>query len=93
MVRHGSAESSFALGTLGAHVRFMFMVNEVVAETIRRTYQESGEFAAAIELRQHFPGITDNENARRCARMIAGWTPLPPSPVKERRKGSRRARS
>jgi hypothetical protein len=71
----------------------MFVVSESVAETIRRIYEESGEFAAAIELRRHFPGITDNENARRCARMIAGWTPLPPLPAKEPRKRSRRTRS
>jgi hypothetical protein len=63
----------------------MFMVPAEVAEAIRRTYEESGEFAAAIELRRHFPGITDNENARRCARVIAGWTPLPPQPVKKPR--------
>jgi hypothetical protein len=56
----------------------MFMVPEAVAEVIRRTYEESGEFAAAIELRRHFPGITDNEDARRCARTIAGWTAPPP---------------
>ncbi len=27
-----------------------------------------------------FPGITDNAHARTCARMIAGWTPLPATP-------------
>jgi hypothetical protein len=64
----------------------MFMVSAEVAEAIRRTYEESGEFAAAIELRRHFPGITDNENARRCARVIAGWTPLPPQPAKKPRR-------
>ena len=63
----------------------MFMVSAEVAETIRRTYEESGEFAAAVELRRHFPGITDNEEARRCARTIAGWTPLP-SPAEKPRK-------
>ena len=25
-----------------------------------------------------FPGITDNAQARECARTIAGWKPLPP---------------
>ena len=41
-----------------------------------------GEFAAAIELRRLFPGITDNTQARKCARTIAGWKPLPLRPVK-----------
>lgn len=63
----------------------MFMVSEEVAAAVRRTYEESGELAAAIELRRHFPGITDNENARRCVRTIAGWTALPPQPIKRQR--------
>jgi hypothetical protein len=66
----------------------MFMVPEDVAEVIRRTYEESGEFAAAIELRRHFPGITDNEDARRCARTIAGWTASPPLPAEKPRRCS-----
>jgi hypothetical protein len=28
------------------------------------------------ELRRLFPGITDNAQARECARTIAGWKPL-----------------
>jgi hypothetical protein len=44
---------------------------------IRAVYEQRGEFAAAIELRQRFPGITDNAQARECARTIAGWKPLP----------------
>jgi hypothetical protein len=71
----------------------MFMVPEAVAEAIRRTYEESGEFAAAIELRRHFPGITDNNEARRCARTIAGWTALPSLPAKKARKCSPRTKS
>ena len=71
----------------------MFMVSESVAEAIRRTYEESGEFAAAIELRRHFPGITDNENARRCARTIAGWGAQPTPPVEKPRKCSRKSKS
>jgi hypothetical protein len=42
----------------------------------RATYEQEGELSAAIELRRRFRGITDNENARLCARSIAGWTPL-----------------
>jgi hypothetical protein len=63
----------------------MFMVDEATAEAIRRAYEEGGEFAAAVELRQRFPGITDNDNARRCVRAIIGWTPLPPVPPKRTR--------
>jgi hypothetical protein len=61
----------------------MFMVDEATAEAIRRAYEEGGEFAAAVELRQRFPEITDN--ARRCVRAIIGWTPLPPVPPKRSR--------
>ena len=58
----------------------MFVVTEADAAAIRAVYQQRGEFAAA-ELRQRFPGITDNAQARECARTIAGWKPLP-LPVK-----------
>ena len=71
----------------------MFMVPDAVAETIRRTYEESGEFAAAIELRRHFPGITDNNEARRCARAIAGWTAAAPLPAENARTCSPKTRS
>ena len=54
----------------------MFVVSEAEAAAIRAVYQQRGEFAAAVELRQRFPGITDNAQARKCARTIAGWTPL-----------------
>jgi hypothetical protein len=56
----------------------MFCVDEATAAAIRHAFLEGGEFAAAIELRRHFPGITDNAAAQRCARAIAGWQPLPP---------------
>ena len=36
-----------------------------------------GELSAAVELRQRFPGITDNAMSRECARTIAGWKPRP----------------
>jgi hypothetical protein len=64
----------------------MFTVSESVAEAIRRAYEDGGEFSAAVELRRHFPGITNNEDARRCARAIASWTPLPPLPPKKARR-------
>jgi hypothetical protein len=60
----------------------MFVVSEADAAAIRAVYQQRGEFAAAIELRQRFPGITDNAQARECVRTIAGWKPLPLRPVK-----------
>ena len=60
----------------------MFMVNEADASAIRAAYHEGGEFSAAVELRRRFPGIADNEEARRCARTIASWaepSDLPPN--------------
>jgi hypothetical protein len=53
----------------------MFVVTEVDAAAIRAVYQQRGEFSAAVELRRRFPGITDNAQARECARIIAGWKP------------------
>jgi len=55
----------------------MFVVTEAQAAMIRATYEQRGEFSAAVELRQLFPGITDNAQARLCVRTIAGWRPLP----------------
>jgi hypothetical protein len=46
-------------------------------------------FAAAVELRQRFPGITDNAQARVCARTIAGWKPLALRPAKPTPKAPR----
>jgi hypothetical protein len=56
----------------------MFVVSEAEAAAIRAVYEQRGEFAAAVELRRLFPGITDNAQARECARTIAGWKPLRP---------------
>jgi hypothetical protein len=56
----------------------MFALTEAEAAAIRAVYQQRGELAAAIELRRRFPGITDTEQARECARTIAGWQPLRP---------------
>jgi hypothetical protein len=51
----------------------MFVISEAEAAAIRATYKQRGEFSAAIELRQLFPGITDNAQARSaCARSSAG---------------------
>jgi hypothetical protein len=56
----------------------MFCVDEATAAAVRQVYEANGELSAAVELRRHFPGITNNETARRCVKMIAGWKPLPP---------------
>jgi hypothetical protein len=56
----------------------MFVVTEAEAAAIRAVYEQHGEFSAAMELRRQFPGITDNTQARECARTIAGWKPLRP---------------
>ena len=65
----------------------MFTVTESEAEAIRRAYETGGELSAVVELRRHFPGIVDNENARLCVRTIASWTPRPTRP---RARGRRR---
>jgi hypothetical protein len=60
----------------------MFVVTEADATAIRAVFVQRGEFAAAVELRRRFPGVTDNTLARECARTIAGWKPLPLRAVK-----------
>jgi hypothetical protein len=59
----------------------MFVVSEAEAAEIRAVFEQRGEFAAAVELRRRFPGITDNAQAREWARTIAGWRPLPLWPL------------
>jgi hypothetical protein len=72
------------------HAPAMFVVTEADEAAIRAIYQQRGEFAAAIELRRRFPGITDNAQARECVRTIAGWKP--PRPVKRMPKVQRLGR-
>ena len=55
----------------------MFVISAAQAAMIRAAYEQRTEFSAAVELRQLFPGITDNAQARLCVRTIAGWRPLP----------------
>jgi hypothetical protein len=51
----------------------MFVVTEAQAAMIRATYEQRGEFSAAVELRQLFPGIVDNAQARdACGGSRAG---------------------
>jgi hypothetical protein len=63
----------------------MFVISEAEAAAIRAIFEQRGEFAAAVELRRLFPGITDTMQARECARTIAGWKPLPTTPRPIRR--------
>ena len=67
----------------------MFVVTEADAAAIRAAFEQRGEFAAAVELRRLFPGVTDNAQARECARAIAGWKPLPVKPRLVRLPGKR----
>ena len=64
----------------------MFVVSEAEAAAIRTAFEQQGELSAAIELRRLFPGITDNLQARECARVIAGRKPLPPRPARRLRR-------
>jgi hypothetical protein len=63
----------------------MFVVTEAEAAAIRAAFDQGGEFAAAVELRRLFPGVTDIVQARECAHTIAGWRPLPAKPRLGRR--------
>jgi hypothetical protein len=72
----------------------MFVVSEEAATAIRTFFEQEGELSAAIEVRRLFPGITDNVEARACARTIAGWTPRPAAacqitPIRLRRSRAR----
>jgi hypothetical protein len=71
---------SLAGHCLHPHAGGMFVVTEAEAAAIRTAFDQQGELSAAIELRRLFPGITDNVQARECARVIAGWKPLPLRP-------------
>jgi hypothetical protein len=57
------------------HAPGMFVVSETEAAAIRTAFEQGGELAAAIAVRRLFPGITDNAQARACARTITGWKP------------------
>jgi hypothetical protein len=86
-MRSGTNDS-LAIGGRHFHARPMFVVSEEEAAAIRAAFDRGGEFAAAVELRRWFPGISDNEQARRFARTIVGWKPvrLPPRPPAQPRK-------
>ena len=71
----GQNAGRLPVAPLPVHAGCMFSVTETEAAAIRRVFEEEGELSAMIELRRHFPGITDNAKARECARTIAGWKP------------------
>jgi len=53
----------------------MFTLTPEVADAIRFVFQAKGAWAAAVELRHHYPGIKDNRAALEAVRLIVGWTP------------------
>jgi hypothetical protein len=63
-----------------SHAPEMFVVSAAAAAAIRTAFDRGGELSAAAELRPLFPGVTDNAQARECARIIAGWKSLPAKP-------------
>ena len=89
---HGS-QSLYRLAARGPrhHPAGMFVVSEAEATAIRTAFEQRGEFAAAVELRCLFPGVTDTAQPRECARAIAAWEPLPLQrlrPEKRHREGT-----
>ncbi len=58
----------------------MFSVDEPIAAAIRLAFDQGGELSAIVELRRHYPLITDNGEAGRCVRAIAAWKPLATKP-------------
>ena len=58
----------------------MFIVSDTERALIQAAWESGGELTVAVELRRLFPGITDMANARRCARIVAGWTAAPATP-------------
>ena len=49
----------------------MFVVTEAEAAAIRAVFEQRGEFAAAVELRRRYPGVTNHPQAREYARTGA----------------------
>jgi len=68
----------------------MFAVDEATALAIRQACQDGGELSGVVELRRHFPLITDNARARLCLQMIMSWAlPVPaPEPASQIKPGA-----
>ena len=60
----------------------MFSLSEDEITSIHAAFDTGGEFAASVELRRLFPGITDLQKARQCVRTIVGWSR--PAPANQR---------
>ncbi|WP_306704753.1 hypothetical protein [Azospirillum isscasi] len=54
----------------------MFVVDEAMAEAVRRAFDERSEWPAVAELRHHVC-IDDNVEALRAVRTIASWRRSP----------------
>ena len=63
--------------TLSSKLEVCSSVDEATAEAIRRAWHEGGELSGVVELRRHFPLITDDAKAWLCVRTIVGWAPRP----------------
>jgi hypothetical protein len=74
----GKGQSPVLLAGRGVrpHAAGMFVISEAEAAAIRNAFDRCGQLSAAVEVRRLFPGITDNVQARECARIIAGWKPI-----------------
>jgi hypothetical protein len=83
-VMNDAGLSDLSQGRAAPSFSSMFVVNEEEAAAIRRAWDEGGELAAVVELRRHFPLISDGEAARRCVRTIVGWQQRPAAPEDER---------
>jgi len=66
----------------------MFAVDEATAYAIRQACQDGGEMSGVVELRRHFPLITDNARARLCLQMILSWPPPAPEPASQIKPGA-----
>ena len=64
-----AARTSLAARGARHHPAGMFVVSEAEAAAIRTAFDRGGELSAAVELRRLFPGVTDNAQARECARI------------------------
>jgi hypothetical protein len=53
---------------------WMFCVSESDVAAIHAAFQADGEFAAAVELRRRFVGISSNAEASRSVQVILRWT-------------------
>ena len=51
----------------------MFTLSEDEIASVHAAFDKGGEFAAGVELRRLFPGITDMQKASQCARAILRW--------------------